>query len=240
MTLVCTRWRRLFYASRRVWQQLRIIEPTHSAASSPTQAASSWRAGKRALLARVAPSMEELTIRGGHRPRELQGAQLGDSPPLGDLLLGLQPAARLRALRLFLPRLGREQAAAIASLSQLTELDVRVLSQPHMGDADALAAAGLAAAGLPGALPHLESLVLYVPSLAPSTSSGLLALTRLTRLELSASQLPAVQGLTALTRLCVLRLTECSSSGPAMAPPPAAFPRLRDYHVGSSSVEVRE
>lgn len=244
VTLVCARWRRVLYASQRVWQQLRIREPDSIAVDGLGEAGGRWMAGKRALLARVAPLVEELSILRSHVP--LRAVGVGSPLPLGELLLGLQPAARLRALHLSLSCLGPEHAAAVASLAQLTKLSVRVLPRLPGADADATAAAALLeAAGLPAALPRLESLALQLPALSAGISVGLLALAQLTQLQLttSGSPLPAVQGLTALTSLRVLRLVMERRVSPASlaVPPPATFPGLHEYYACSAlpALEVR-
>ncbi|KAL4451671.1 hypothetical protein ABPG75_007333 [Micractinium tetrahymenae] len=240
LTLVSKHWRRCFFACPGLWSSLtlRPLPP-----SSPDAAA--WLAGKRVLLRRVGPSLQELSLLCAEEPEEgadLSGgegraaAAAAGAPPAGSAAPPSAAAFQLAALLDSLqPQL----------LPQLRSLAVDFTQLP----------AGAAATLRP--LGQLQGLALHSrgPAAIPAevVQTAAQSLRHLTSLELSSfsARLPALPQLARLSALVELVLTEGQSDegdeeevpaspeleawqAPPMQPPaPASFPALKLCQLSS-------
>ncbi|PSC67939.1 deleted in malignant brain tumors 1 -like isoform C [Micractinium conductrix] len=218
VTLVCKRWRHLFYAEPSLWRRF-VLRPG---------SADGWLPAKHALLAHVARLVEELHVFDTRGEQAGAGAALHWDlavPQLGlEAFLRLLPRGGLTVLRLAVctQHVGAQLAAAALDFPQLRHLELGLLSMPP---------------NLPGLLRQL-SLSRFKAACAmqfpAALFDSLVQQPSLRALQLTTSALlhaPQLAALTALASLHSLMLTECGArgDGTTMQPPPlTAFPHLRD------------
>jgi hypothetical protein len=131
----CSRWRRVFYGQPGLWRSLTIDPATRPEGCRPR----AWLSAKLALLQRVGWAVECFNLRPGV---PLGGAKLAGA------LRCLTPAAARSVWLLSEQAPGDASWAALARLSQLTELDVPQPAPRRRGAAASAAAPGQHALGL--------------------------------------------------------------------------------------------
>lgn len=114
VTLVCKRWRSVFYGEPQLWRGLRIQARPFPAHPRDLEGEARWLEGHALLMDRVAPLVQWATLLDGGSRNPLQ---------LAPLLQHLQPT--LERLTVELYRCTREAVQAMERLTQLTCLDIQ-------------------------------------------------------------------------------------------------------------------
>lgn len=216
ITRVCKRWHALFFTVPQQWREVAIVAPPAASGWDSKEAASAWAAAKQALLRRIAPLVQRVTV--CRSPYEVDrdstlSALHEGGVPLEALLAPLQPAelvlwcdaaaatpellaGRTRLRSLLLQEhysFRREASASVASLApQLRSLELHACFVHDRDWRAALACTGLTRLALRPFV-VLGSEYSWRDEGEGGGASPLLALTRLRALqELSIDHRPAM------------------------------------------------
>lgn len=202
LTLVCKRWKHVFYAEPSIWRTVHLALPPATTAATDSTGRQLWLANKQSQLRHAAAQVHSVQVwhtteeQRGARCHRFSGPSIHATWRLADLLCLLRPD------RLTSAELRWQPFAADLALGSFTQLTRLVLH-------DRLAPAPEATAAALRQLSHLRSLSVAATQLPAALVASAAQLSGLTALQLeSGGALPELAGLTVLARLRVLVVAE--------------------------------